>query len=126
MPSADEFLNFKEELRIVFVVNNYEQTRTFYEIILGLPVFNEWDRTKGDRGVIYTLGNTLLEILEGEQAPVSEGFYVYVEVKDVDVLWQKLSPAVEVIDQITPRPWGHRNFSVKDPNGFKIKFFSKV
>ena len=119
-------VKFKEESRIVFIVKEYQRTRDFYEKTVGLCIVSEWDRTKGDRGVVYQLGSTHLEILEGDISPLTQGFYVYLEVEDIDALWERLSGTVEIVDAIGTRPWGHRNFSIKDPNGFTIKFFSRV
>jgi uncharacterized glyoxalase superfamily protein PhnB len=75
---------------------------------------------------VFGLGKTRLEILESRDEPVSEGFYVYVEVDDVNKLWNKLSKTEAIADPIATRPWKHRNFSIKDPAGYKVKFFSKT
>ncbi len=124
-PMTPESLDFQEEVRIVLQVRDYQRTRSFYEGVLGLEVLSQWDRDATDKGVVYRLGAAQLEVLLGDRSPVSRGVYAYVEVKDVDALWDRISRQVKVGESITTRPWGHRNFSVLDPNGFTIKFFSR-
>ncbi len=119
-------LYFSDELRIVFRVRKYDQAREFYEQTLGLSVLNEWNRSDSDRGVVYALGRAQLEILKADTDPIAEGTYTYIEVTDVDALWESLAGKVEVIDPIATQEWRHRNFSIRDPNGFKLKFFTKL
>jgi len=55
------------------------------------------------------------------------GMYVYIEVDSVDALHKQL-----VEKGITPRTkprdweWGHREFVVKDPDGYKLCFWQKM
>ncbi len=60
------------EVRIALTTSQYQAMRRFYEDVLAFPVEREWDRGAGDRGVIYPVGSTLLEILEGEAGSVTE------------------------------------------------------
>ena len=110
--------------RVVFVVKSYEPCRAVYERSLELPIHREWDRGPGDRGAIYVLGTFHLELLEGDRDPTGEGIYLCVPVENVDALWARLTGSTEVIDPIETQPWGHRNFTIRDPSGAKIKFFS--
>ncbi len=59
--------------------------------------------------------------------PKGTGIYTYVEVENVDKYfeWVKKNG---VIPRTEPKnwPWGKREFVVKDPDGYKIVFFSPV
>lgn len=55
-----------------------------------------------------------------------KGLYVYIEVEDVDREYTRqvqlgLAPATEPKDW----EWGNREFVLKDPDGYKLVFFSK-
>lgn len=54
------------------------------------------------------------------------GMYVYIEVEDVDQEYQRqailgLTPATKPKDW----DWGNREFILKDPDGYKLVFFTK-
>jgi catechol 2,3-dioxygenase-like lactoylglutathione lyase family enzyme len=113
-------------LRAVFIVKSYDQCREFYEQCLGLSIDREWDRGSGDRGVVYELAGTHLELLEGANDPAGDGVYLYIPVKDVDVMYARLSAVAKVAVPLATQPWGHRNFMILDPAGAKLKFYAEV
>ena len=119
-------IEFKDEVRVVLISSRYSETRQFYEEILNLKVLKDWDHGEGRLGVVYAIGNTCLEILQGPARSTSADFYIYIKVEDVDKLWERLQNRVLVEDSIMTQPWGHRNFSVRDPDGYKLKFFSET
>ena len=55
------------------------------------------------------------------------GMYLYVRADDVDVLYNSL-PAKGVTPRTAPRnrPWGNREFIVKDPDGYKLCFWQPI
>ncbi len=124
--NTSSLLRSTGELRIVHLTDAFDATRAFYEKTLQLVILSEWGRGEGDRGIIYALKDTQLEILEGPPSAPSESFYVYIEVEDIDALHAELSKTCEIVDPLTTRPWKHRNFSIRDPGGLKLKFFSKT
>ena len=111
--------------RVVFSVKSYDRCRAFYEGCLGLPVDREWDRP-GHRGVVYDLGSTHLELIEGLRDPFNETAYICIPVDDVDALWSVLAKSASVDTPITTHNWGHRNFTIFDPAGVRLKFFSEI
>ncbi len=54
------------------------------------------------------------------------GVQFYIRVKNVDNFYEKFRNKVEIIDEIENKPWGDREFTFKDPDGYLISFFSKV
>lgn len=60
-------------------------------------------------------------------SPKGAGQYIHINVEDVDefyagVLEKGLRPSSQPQDF----PWGHREFALSDPDGYKLVFFSKV
>lgn len=119
-------INFNNEVRFVFEVHDFSATRKFYEQVLNLAAIKEWDH--GDpfgKGVVYKIGNLNLEFLESETVSVVNKAYLYIEVEEVEALWQKLkdNKAVKVLQKLEVQPWKHLNFCVEDFNGLELKFF---
>lgn len=117
------------ELRIVRHTTEFDAACAFYAQLLGWPVTREWPAGDGQgRGRIFGYGDVgRLEFIE--QAPHVEvgGIVVAVQVDDVEALHAKLASAgVEILRGLANQPWGHRNFSVKDPTGLEVTFFQVV
>lgn len=54
------------------------------------------------------------------------GAYAHISVEDVDEYYTfVLRQGLEPLDQPTDRPWGHREFVLQDPDGYKLVFFKK-
>lgn len=117
---------FDQEVRIVIYSSKFAESRKFYENLLGLKVESEWNHAAGQLGVVYALSGIHLEILESADNAAEHAFYIYSKVDDVDTLFKELKDKAEIADTIATQPWKHRNFSIKDPNGYKIKSFSEV
>lgn len=64
---------------------------------------------------------------EAGLTPKGLGIYTYIEVTDVDEYYKTI-----LDNGITPEtepktwPWGKREFVIKDPDGFKLVFYSSV
>jgi uncharacterized glyoxalase superfamily protein PhnB len=43
-------------------------------------------------------------------------------VEDVDEYYERYRSKVDIIDEIEDKPWGDREFTFKDPNGYLISF----
>ena len=55
-------------------------------------------------------------------ALVREGDHVhlYVRVTDLDAAFAELEGETEVVHPITTKPWGDREFTIRDPDGHTI------
>ncbi len=115
------------ETRFCYRVANYFETREFYESSLGWTIYNQWDRSPDDKGVVYHAGTALLEILLSTSEHASHfenSMYLYIEVADLEEMKKSLGnyPSTD----IQSYPWGHSSFIVKDPAGMSLKFFTKM
>lgn len=52
------------------------------------------------------------------------GVQLFIEVKDVDSVYQKVKAKVKIIDEIENKSWGDREFTLQDPNGYLISFYT--
>ena len=117
--------------RVVIKVKDYRRSFEFYKNILGLKLFNSWQR-KDSWGAIFTAGNGMIEIIwypsgDGlEQCNYSiekEKFEIFLEVNDVDIQHRRLTAAgADVVDSPHDMPWGYRIFTIKDPDNIPLIF----
>ena len=55
------------------------------------------------------------------------GAFMVVQVSDIDDQFSRLKSAgIRSEQEITDQPWAHRSFSVIEPNGLIIFFFSRA
>jgi catechol 2,3-dioxygenase-like lactoylglutathione lyase family enzyme len=109
----------------------FDDSVAFYGDVLGREVHLDWDGPHG-RGVIFRVADGLVEIeevLDGSDAGAVQPANVAlaVETDDLDHWHDRLAAAgVPIVEPLTVRPWGHRNFAVHDPNGLQLWFFEKL
>lgn len=98
---------------------NFEQEKTLYKEILGLPVDQENDNfimfdTKGSKLAFHRLkrGSRL-------DRPTVE---LHLEVENVDEVYSALQrKGVKFADKPANRPWGNRMTSFHDPEGYVVE-----
>jgi uncharacterized glyoxalase superfamily protein PhnB len=115
------------EIRVIVGAFDYDVSRGFYGDVLGFPVHEVWDEDDG-RGTLFRAGAGIIEVIEDSPhhpAARPQGVALALEADDVDALYERVRErGVEVTDPIADRPWGHRNFEVRDPAGLPLVFFS--
>lgn len=115
------------EFRFVYSTQHFDETVAFWLVDIGLDRVSGWDRAPDDRGAIFALGSGSIEVLTPGSGPTfggCGGMYVLSEVDDVDAWWEELEArGAPVTSRPQDRPWGHRDFSVTDPNGLRVGFF---
>ena len=115
------------EFRFVYFTPRYDETVAFLRDALEWPVTDSWDRPGNHRGTVFAAASGLIEVLEhlemrrGPSHTASGGPFAAIEVADVDALHTRVT-ANGVATHYPPadKPWGHRGFSVLDPNGVEI------
>jgi catechol 2,3-dioxygenase-like lactoylglutathione lyase family enzyme len=123
------------EFRFVYFTPRYEETIAFLRDSLGLPVAQAWEALDSDdhRGTVFAAGSGFIEVMENEalaRGPsdtASGGPFAAVEVEDVDALHARVTAkGVPLHYPLADKPWGHRGFSVRDPNGVEIAFYGVI
>jgi uncharacterized glyoxalase superfamily protein PhnB len=113
----------------LFYVNNLDETLNFYKQL-------GFDIQKSDDGVRIKLGDFTMAFIDEHKTPIQNesglkpkgvGIYTYIEVEDVDKYFDLIKK-----NGVSPRtepkawPWGKREFVIKDPDGYKLVFYSPV
>jgi predicted enzyme related to lactoylglutathione lyase len=105
--------------RVLLRPTDPERSRAFYGDVLGLAVYREFGPPE-HRGVVYFLGNGLLEV-SGQSDEPPRGLALWVQVRDVAAEHTRLVAAGVPVPQ-PPRlePWGLVEMWTEDPDGVRI------
>jgi len=107
--------------------NDLQKTGQFYKQL-------GFDAQRSDDVVRVQLGDFRLAFVDEHVTPIQNesgktpkglGVYMYVEVDDVDAYFETIKKN-GIVPRTEPKtwPWGKREFVVKDPDGYKLVFYS--
>lgn len=128
--------NQEGKFRFTYFTNKYEETLAFYEQKLGFDLEHSWDRNDHDKGALFKAGAGLIEVLllpdaEEDRYPgldyrPPQGAFMCIQVWNIDELHERYkSIGVPFQQEVTDQTWGHRSFSVLEPNGLVLFFFQE-
>jgi uncharacterized glyoxalase superfamily protein PhnB len=110
-----------------FTVNDLDRSLAWYRDILGFAVDERWERDGKLMGVSLQAGRVTFMIgqddwKKGRDRRKGEGFRLYcTTTQDVDALARRIQARGGKLDsEPQDQPWGTRDFSLTDPDGFKI------
>jgi uncharacterized glyoxalase superfamily protein PhnB len=115
------------EFRLKLYPEDFFKQRSFYKDVLGFKITHEWDR-EDSKGVMFDIGGTTLEFMwpqEDGLADMATGSGLSLAVDDVHALFNGLKDKVKLTHEIRDNPWGDTSFGIKDPNGYKISFYTQ-
>jgi len=96
------------------------RSHRFYRDVLGLAVYREFGPPEHP-GVVYFLGQGLLEVSGGEAAGAVGPLALWLQVRDVRAEHERLAAAgVAVTRGPEQEPWGLIEMSIEDPDGIRI------
>jgi predicted enzyme related to lactoylglutathione lyase len=105
--------------RVLLRPSDLERSRAFYRDVVGLAVYREFGPPE-HRGVVYFLGNGLLEV-SGQSDEPPCGLALWVQVRDVAAEHARLVTAgVTVTHPPRLEPWGLVEMWIEDPDGVRI------
>jgi catechol 2,3-dioxygenase-like lactoylglutathione lyase family enzyme len=118
------------EFRFIFRAKDYEASVAFYRDGLELPIVDSWDRGPAEKGTLFQAGSGIIEVLAlapgAEYAPLQAGELAY-QVEDVDEWYRRIrEKGLPIRGELADKPWGHRTFSLTDPDGMKVILFSII
>ena len=122
------------QFRFAYFTPRYEDTLDFYRAGLGFRVVEAWDRSADDRGTIFAAAAGMIEVLSLPNgtsdhlfdARPPQGAFMVIEVDDVDARYRVVrARGLPVQEALADRPWGHRAFCIRDPNGLTLYLFSE-
>jgi PhnB protein len=107
--------------------NDVEKSLVWYRDVVGFAVEERWEKDGKLAGVQLRAGTVVFMLgqddwKKGRDRRKGEGFRLYgTTAQDVDILAKKIEARGGTLDQQpTDQPWGRRDFSLTDPDGFKI------
>ena len=126
----------KGSFRFTYFTDKYQDTFNFYKDQLGFKLGHSWDRSEHDKGALFEAGQGLVEILhraekEEYQIPgldyrIPQGVFMGVQVWNIDELYQEFKgKGIPFNQEITDQSWGHRSFSIIEPNGLTLFFYQE-
>lgn len=114
------------EFRLKLYPKDFEIMRSFYTETLGFAIAKEWNRSEHDRGTMFDVGGTTLELLSPEEGYQQfSGFGLSIEVENVKSLWLTFQDKDFVTHALRHNEWGDTSFQISDPEGLKISLFTK-
>ncbi len=106
----------------ILAASDVPATIKFYTEVLGFP--SSW--TWGDPPTFgaATWGNvTIMFCQDSDLATKVEGHQQWLDVEDVSALHaQHLERGAMILSPIEDKPWGRREYTVRDPNGYHLRF----
>ncbi|MFH1145889.1 MAG: VOC family protein [bacterium] len=111
----------------LFLCKNLSLTAQFYKQV-GFLVEQSNDAVRiifGDYRLAF-IDETKATVQDDKTAQKGVGTFIYFEVEDVDSFYRDLKEKNIIIDEPESKPWGKREVLVKDPDGYKIIFFSNL
>ena len=111
-----------------FTVDDIGATLEWYTNVLGFVVANEWKNDDGDvfaatvraGSVEFNFGQD--DFKKGRDRAKGIGFRMYCETaQDLDALAERIKQSGVALDsEPADQPWGMRDFSLTDPDGYKL------
>lgn len=122
--------------RFTYFSDRYAETCRFYTDKLKFNLEHSWDRSAHDKGALFKAGAGLIEVLSSPDTPELEnsgldyrnpqGVFMGIQVWNIDARFNTYKAAgVPFQQEITDQSWGHRSFSVTEPNGLVLFFFQE-
>ncbi len=121
--------------RLTYFTEKYNETIVFYKDTLELEVLHVWDRHANDKGTLLKSGVGTIEVMlkpdetyriKGLDYRKPQGVFACLQVDDVTALYEKYKKKSLVFrEDLVDQSWGHRSFSVEDPNGIVLFFFEE-
>ncbi|KAA0973226.1 VOC family protein [Paeniglutamicibacter gangotriensis] len=106
--------------RVLLRPVNLPETQAFYRDVLGLAIAREFG-TVEHRGVVFFLGNGLLEVAGSRAAVEQSSLVLWLQVRDVQAELLRLAGlGVTISREARTEPWGLIEGWIRDPDGTKI------
>lgn len=106
--------------RVLLRPVNLPETQAFYRDVLGLAVSREFGPA-GHRGVVFFLGNGLLEVAGTREVGSDSSLVLWLQVRDVQAELERLAGlGVGIAREARTEPWGLIEGWIQDPDGTRI------
>ncbi|MFX0184534.1 MAG: VOC family protein [Candidatus Hodarchaeota archaeon] len=123
------------KLEPMIYTTNIENAIKFYHDVLEFEIIEYYPNKENPTWVCirigedrFGIGKTFSDINHKlhPRGVDGSGVQFYIKVPNVDQVYEKYRNKVEFIDDIENKPWGDREFTFKDTDGYLISFYSKL
>lgn len=127
-------MKMKSVAGIICLVKELERTIIFYEA-LGFEFRKQVPNVSATAylnwfWIEFLLeGKVVTEAFKGDVPvnPKGAGHYIHINVAEVDEFYKGVvEKGLQPLGEPQDFPWGHREFVLSDPDGYKLVFFSKA
>lgn len=106
--------------RVLLRPRDLARSQRFYRDTLGLAVHREFGDPDAP-GLVFFLGNGLLEVSGRASEPPGDGFALWLQVRDVYAEHRRLlEVGVTILREPVQEPWGLVELWIVDPDGVRI------
>lgn len=114
------------EFRLKLYPKDFDACYDFYHETLGFSIVHEWNDGPEDRGVMFNVGGTIVELLIPDDYVRIQGANISLRVTNVWELWEAVKDKMAIVHALRINDWGDTSFAITDPEGFTITFFTKT
>ena len=119
---------YSREARLHIYVSKMDEMVRFYNQILEFPVVRYWRYSDGD-GTMLDIGGNIIELFsKGRKNYSNKNYYgnvsISIRVRDVNKTYDRFCKKNIQISKLETNDWGDSSFSVIDPEGNRLVFFS--
>ncbi len=120
------------KLEPLIYVSNLQRSIDFYTKILGFRLRDLYPSKDNPSYAPIFIGDYKLMLCLARKSNKKfyshglggSGLQLFIRVNQVDEIYQKIKGKVEIVDEIETKTWGDREFTIKDPDGYLISFYT--
>jgi GNAT superfamily N-acetyltransferase len=106
----------------VFPVTDVQQTINFWHDVIGFPNKWTWGTPAVHGGVSWNFASSIQFSLNPKLAESSKGIHVWIRTKHLESLYTQHQKKNIVVEELQTKPWGAKEYIVKDNNDFYVVF----
>lgn len=114
------------------MVEDVEASVSFYKSVLGFDMVTAFPDTgrmsfaivsRDNMDIMFQQKEDLIsEIREFENVPLGGSFTIHIDVRDILMIYEKAVLSARIVQELHQTPYGTKEFSIKDNNGYIITF----
>jgi uncharacterized glyoxalase superfamily protein PhnB len=124
------------KLTINLPVEDTRATVNFYKEVCGLEPVSYYPEEQNAEFIILAKGDIELMLQKKESfieefpvfknKPLGGSFYLYFEVKDILIIYEKAVSKAKILKELHQTPYGMKEFTILDINGYQITFAEAI